>query len=120
MDLRIGQIDGTAPIRSSNNVSSKNQADFTEALLKGFGIKLSKHAEERLRTREIALDQEKIAKIAQGIQELDKKGVKEGVVILKDLAVVVGVNSKTIVTFKTPPFNKGGVFNQIDGAAIME
>jgi len=54
------------------------------------------------------LDEERIQKIAQGIEELSKKGIREGVIILKDLAVVVGVPSRTIVTFKTPPFTKGG------------
>ncbi|WP_018962664.1 hypothetical protein [Coprothermobacter platensis] len=120
MDLRIGPTGNVNKVGIANNAAAKSSAEFTEALLESYGITVSKHAQERLKAREVSLDREKVDKIANGIDELSKKGVKEGVVILKDLAVVVGVDSKTIVTFKTPPFTKGGVFSQIDGAVILE
>jgi len=120
MDLRIGPTSGINQVNNVGKASPKSSVEFTEALLSGYGIKLSNHAKNRLVTREVVLDENKIQKISRGIEELGKKGIREGVIILKDLAVVVGVPNQTIVTFKTPPFTKGGVFSQIDGAVILE
>ena len=120
MDLRIGPTSSANQVSNLKKTPGKSSVDFTEALLNGYGIRLSHHANSRLISREVSLDEEKIQKIAQGIEQLSKKGIREGVIILKDLAVVVGVPNRTIVTFKTPPFTKGGVFSQIDGAVILE
>ncbi|NPV88253.1 flagellar hook associated protein [Coprothermobacteraceae bacterium] len=120
MDIRIGSTNGISQTQANRVGQSIDGAAFAEAMLESLGVKLSAHAKARIQDRSISLSQERVAQILEGMEALSKKGVREGVLVFRDMAVVVGVPTKTVVTFKTPPFSKDGVFNQIDGVVIME
>jgi len=106
---------------SSQNVQKKKVtlSPFLLELASSMGIKFSKHSIDRIRFRKIEITPEHLTRLADGIEKLKKKGVKEGVVVMDDLIAVVGVKEGTVITLKTPPFKRDGVFSQIDGVVFV-
>ncbi len=107
-----------------NNVQNKiaqkdSLSPFLLSLAETMGIKFSKHALDRIRFRKIDIRENHLLKLSEGIEKLRKRGVKEGVVVMDDIIAVVGVKEGTVITVKTPPFKKDGVFSQIDGVVFV-
>ena len=92
---------------------------FLMELATALGIKFSKHALDRIRFRKIDITKDHLVRLASGIDKLRKKGVKEGIVVMDEIIAVVGVKESTVITLKTPPFNKDAVFSQIDGVVFV-
>lgn len=87
-----------------------------QAIDKGTGVKFSKHAEMRMQARNIDLTQIQKDKINNAVSMAQQKGVKDSLVILDDMAFVVNVNSKTVITAVNNNELKENVFTKIDGA----
>lgn len=110
----------------SNNVKSRINpntgvgfGDFLQqAIDKDSGVKFSKHAEMRMQARNIDLTQTQKEKINNAVSMAQKKGVKDSLVILDDMAFVVNVSSKTVITAVNNNELKDNVFTNIDGAII--
>lgn len=82
------------------------------------GVKFSKHAELRLQSRNINLTQVQKDKIDQAVKKAEAKGVKDSLVIMDNLAFVVNVKSKTVITAVNSSELKDNVFTNIDGAVF--
>jgi len=71
-------------------------------------------------SRNIVLTQHHISKLNQAVQTLEQKGSKEGLVVMDNLAMIVNVKNKTVVTaVEKSPQEMGKVFTNIDSAFIM-
>ena len=115
-------ISGTDRVSNSAQEKTRQKSylsPFMLQLAETMGIKFSKHALDRIRFRKIDFGEEHLLKLSEGIEKLRKKGVKEGVVVMDDIIAVVGVKEGTVITVKTPPFKKDGVFSQIDGVVFV-
>lgn len=120
----IGRIPGQIPT-NTNNSPQKNEVgkvDFksvlNNAVEKGNEVKFSKHAEMRLQTRNINLSQQQKEKLEQAVNKADAKGVRDSLVVLDNLAFVVNVKSRTVVTAVQSSEMKENVFTNIDGAVF--
>lgn len=82
------------------------------------GLKFSKHAELRLQSRNINLTQVQKDKINAAVTKAGEKGVKDSLVIMDNLAFVVNVRSKTVITAVNSSELKDNVFTNIDGAVF--
>jgi flagellar operon protein len=87
-----------------------------QAIDKSNGVKFSKHAEMRMQARNIDLTQVQKEKINNAVSKAQQKGVKDSLVILDDMAFVVNVNSKTVITAVNNNELKENIFTNIDGA----
>ncbi|QNU68392.1 flagellar biosynthesis protein [Ruminiclostridium herbifermentans] len=113
----------TGKVRT-NNVRSANNAPagvgfenfLQQAIDKNTEVKFSKHAELRMQARNIDLTQTQKDKINNAVSMAQKKGVKDSLVILDDMAFVVNINSKTVITAVNNNELKDNVFTNIDGA----
>ena len=83
------------------------------------GVKFSKHAEERLKSRNITLDAAKMEKINDAVSRAEQKGVKDSLILMDNLALVVSVKNKTVITAVNNEELKNNVFTNIDGAVIV-
>lgn len=83
------------------------------------GLKFSKHATARLDQRNINLSADQSARLEKGVSEAENKGVNESLVLVDDLAFIVNVPNRTVVTAMDQTDNKSNVFTNIDGAVIM-
>lgn len=82
-------------------------------------VSFSKHASERLNSRNIHLTETQMQRLNQGIEQARDKNINESLVMLDNLAFIVNVKNNTVIT----ALDKGGeanhVFTNIDGAVII-
>jgi flagellar operon protein len=83
------------------------------------GLKFSKHAEQRLQARNISLTQTQKTKMNEAVSKAESKGVKDSLVLMDNLAFVVNVKSRTVITAVSSNELKENVFTNIDGAVIV-
>ena len=83
------------------------------------GVKISKHAEERLLKRNIMLNANDLKEIGKVLDKAAAKGIKEALILMGDTAFVANVKNRTIITAATGEDLKNNIFTNIDGAIIM-
>ena len=91
---------------------------FAKKLFDNREVKFSKHAESRLQTRNIELTDEQKSKLNDAINKAGEKNVKDSLVMVDDIAFVVNVREKNVVTVLNKDEMKNNVFTNIDGAVI--
>lgn len=100
----------------------KNRIPFTQILAQELnGIQFSQHALERLQARNIHLGQAELAKINTAVDKAAQKGAKESLLLMdnNNLALVVSVKNKTVITAMDSASMKNNVFTNIDSAIIL-
>ncbi len=102
---------------------SSTQIDFAEALTKKTeeqAIRFSNHAQKRLQSRAIQLGDDGLARLAQAVEKADKRGGKESLVLMDDLAFIVNVKERLVVTAIDSNERGEGVFTQIDSVVLAD
>lgn len=79
-------------------------------------LKFSKHANERLATRNINLSAEQMERLENGTTKAREKGIRESLVMVDDLAFIVNVKNNTVITAVGD--STDSIFTNIDGAVI--
>jgi len=82
-------------------------------------VKFSKHASQRLESRNISLSDEQSARLENGVKQASDKGINESLVLVDSLAFIVNVPNRTVVTAMEQTETNSNVFTNIDGAVIM-
>lgn len=82
-------------------------------------VKFSKHADNRLKQRDIVLTEEQLSRLNAGADKAGAKGIKESLVLLDDMAFIVNTQNKTVVTAMDQNMNEENIFTNIDGAVII-
>ena len=90
-----------------------------ESISQGSEIRFSKHATNRLASRQIELDNQMVARLEDGMQRASEKGIKDSLVIMDQLAFIVNIPSNTVVTAMDQTESKENIFTNIDGAVIV-
>jgi flagellar operon protein len=112
------------PVPSRSNTSEAERAGVFDDILREKlsntqELKFSKHAEARLKSRNISINPEQWQKIRDAVAKAEKKGVKESLILMDKLALVVSVKNKTVITAVSNEELKENVFTNIDGAVII-
>lgn len=81
-------------------------------------LKFSKHASGRLSERNIKLTESQKARLNSGLQAAGEKGINESLVMVDQLAFIVNVKNKTVITALDGNDTQQNVFTNIDGAVI--
>lgn len=82
-------------------------------------VKFSRHAELRLEQRGIRLAPEQMNKLMTAVDKAAAKGAKESLVLFPDVALIVNVKNRTVITAVDGGQMKDNVFTQIDSAVII-
>jgi flagellar operon protein len=80
-------------------------------------VHFSKHASLRLSDRNINLTGEQIQRVTDGIGKANEKGIRDSLVLVDDVALVVNVKSRTVITAISQ--EQENIFSNIDGAVIV-
>lgn len=113
---------------NSRTASDKNVKDthisFTQALdnaksLHSSEVTFSKHASERLKTRNISLTDNQLNRLNEGTRKAQNKGITESLVLLDDLAFIVNTKNNTVITAMNSNSQEENVYTNIDGAVVM-
>ena len=83
------------------------------------GLRFSKHAANRLADRSITLSDNQMERLTEGARKAGEKGIRESLVMVDQLAFIVNVPSKTVVTAMDQSQSNDSIFTNIDGAVIM-
>ncbi|CCO09171.1 TIGR02530 family flagellar biosynthesis protein [Desulforamulus hydrothermalis] len=106
------------------NRLKENNLSFQELLHQEFRrqqeVKLSAHAAQRLREREIVLTEQDFSKINQAVQRAAAKGARDSLVLYGDLALIASVANRTIITAVDSKNMAEHVFTNIDSAVIVK
>ncbi|ETT53669.1 TIGR02530 family flagellar biosynthesis protein [Paenibacillus sp. FSL P4-0338] len=98
--------------------SSSPEASFESVLQKNI-LKFSNHAAKRLEQRGIELGSRQLDQISTAVDKAAAKGSKESLILMKDMALIVSVKNRTVVTAMDGNSMKDNVFTQIDSAVII-
>lgn len=83
------------------------------------GLKFSQHAQQRLKVRNIQLTPQELQQLNVALDKAAQKGAKESLFVMKNLALVVNVPNKTVITAVDGASMKENVFTNIDSAVIV-
>ncbi|MBI5473465.1 MAG: flagellar protein [Ignavibacteriae bacterium] len=114
--LPVGGVDG---LKQKPPIQLPGEKSFDAILQKELDVvKFSKHAQERLQERHISLNQTDMSDLQNAIARAEKKGSQDSLVLLRDMAFIVSVKNKTVVTAMQGETMKENVFTNIDSAVI--
>jgi len=118
----VNRVTDNQAIQKNSSKSVQNPGGFSQILQQEINgnteIKFSKHAESRLQARNIQLTQAQKDKMSQAVNKADEKGVKDSLVLMDNIAFVVNVKNRTVVTAVNSNELKDNVFTNIDGAVF--
>lgn len=100
----------------ANNPANSNFADAFRSVSEG--VRLSTHAQKRIDRRDLGLDASKLNRLDSAITRAAEKGARNSVVVLDDLAVLVDVKDRTVVTAMKQDAGRERVFTNIDSVVF--
>ena len=83
-------------------------------------LKFSAHAQQRLESRNIRLTSDDVAKMNAMADKAAAKGAKQSLFMMRDVAMVVSIQNRTVITAVDQSSMKENVFTNIDSAAILD
>lgn len=97
----------------------KYKQDAFQQIIEPASVSFSKHASERLNSRNIHLTDTQMQRLNQGIEQARDKNINESLVMLDNLAFIVNVKNNTVITALNQGEETNHVFTNIDGAVII-
>ncbi|MCL2707487.1 MAG: hypothetical protein FWF03_00055 [Defluviitaleaceae bacterium] len=108
-------------VAESQAAKQAAQANANAAAVPSFGqvlnVQFTKHANTRLNDRKINLSEVQLERVKDGINRANEKGIRDSLVLVDDVALVVNVRSRTVITALKQGIDH--VFSNIDGAVIV-
>jgi flagellar operon protein len=83
-------------------------------------LKYSKHAQQRLESRNMELNDADRSKIEHAVNRAEQKGSNDSLVFLRDMAFIVNIKNRTVVTAIDRENLRENVFTNIDSAVVAE
>lgn len=128
MDYSTFRPIGTSliPTGSNGKLQEKQAAKlpFAEHLQSALQAKkqliISKHAEERLKQRNIHINSDNWAKIEEKVSEAKKMGVNDSLVLLPNAALIVSAKNRTVITVLGREEAASKIFTNINGTIVLE
>ncbi|MDR3012476.1 MAG: flagellar protein [Chitinispirillales bacterium] len=81
-------------------------------------LKFSAHASSRLQSRGIDVTPEIMGKLEKAVGEASNKGSRDSLIFVKDLAFIVNIPNKTVITAMDGESIKDNVFTNIDSTVV--
>lgn len=82
-------------------------------------VSFSRHAVERLESRQLDLSEQDLAKLDDTVEKMAHKGARESLIYLNDIALVVSVANRKVITAMDGSSARENIFTNIDSAAII-
>lgn len=122
--LSIEQVQAqyTQPTRLNQASHTQEGLSFQDILTtktQDVQMKFSKHAINRLESRNIEMTDAQIERLKEGTAQANEKGIKDSLVIVDQMAFIVNVPSNTVVTAMNQSETNENIFTNIDGAVII-
>ncbi|MCF7810691.1 hypothetical protein K9N50_06850 [bacterium] len=105
------------------NSDNSKQTAFAEHLRKeceaiGCRTRFSGHAQIRVDCRGISLQPDQLTRLDKAVDSANEKNADKALVMVDDMALIVGVKKRTVITVVDAQDMKENVFTKIDAAVI--
>jgi flagellar operon protein len=107
---------GLKQVSDSSSISFSQILENEQSVQTG-SLKFSKHANERLASRNIDLSDQQLERLETGAKKAQEKGIQESLVMVDNIAFIVNIKNNTVVTAVNDSEDK--IFTNIDGAVIV-
>jgi len=104
----------TAPPSDEGSFASA----LTQAAERHESLRLSAHAAKRLDSAQVRLTDSHLERIGDAVAKATEKGSNQSLIMLDNLALVVSVKNRTVITAMDETRMKEGVFTNIDSVVI--
>ena len=105
-------------VRKMGNLPSKSSfADIFSA--EKNKVSFSQHAAARLKERNLSFSSQELTKLDDTVEKMARKGARESLIYMGDVALVVSVTNKKVITAMDGMSAKDNIFTNIDSAAII-
>lgn len=121
--VQLGRVNGVGAqpaAQQAGAVAPAQGSSFLETLESVQRVHFSNHAQSRLQSREISLNDENVNRLSEAIDKAEKRGGKSSLVVVDDLAFIVNVQNRTVITALDKNQRGEGVFTQIDSVVFAD
>jgi flagellar operon protein len=119
MSINVSGVGQAGISNSGAKIAGQRKAKFTQALQKKqAAINISKHAKQRLTSRELSLGQDDMNQLSAAMDELETKGSKESLLVYKNMGIIANVQNRTIIT--AMDMNELGTVTNIDSTKFIK
>jgi flagellar operon protein len=121
----IDQISGIGVAQSLEKTKAANSqinsdVSFSDLLKAANDVTFSNHAQKRLEKRDIQLGESEMERLNDAVSKAESKGAKESLILMDQLAFIVNVQDRKVVTTVNMNQRSDGVFTQIDSVVIAQ
>lgn len=102
---------------SQSQVAGASFADILNNVSKK--VTFSNHALQRLESRQLDISEADLQRLDETVDKMAQKGAKESLIYMNDMALVVSVKNRTVITAMDGKSAKENIFTNIDSAAIL-
>lgn len=123
MDHRIHQMQPQAlnfPGTKRPTEKVQQQASFKDILASEQHVKISKHAKERMDSRNIQINDKQWQAINERMLEAKGKGVTDSLVVTSSAALLVSTKNNTVVTAMNRDEATSRIFTNINGTILID
>ena len=129
IDPRIGRPEQVRKHSGSTAATPSQESSFREILKgelrQGQDIRFSAHAQARLSERGISISQDTVNKLTDAVDRAAAKGARDALIWMPgasrtdDLALVVSITNRTVVTAMDGERVRDSIFTNIDSALVV-
>ncbi|MFW5984675.1 MAG: TIGR02530 family flagellar biosynthesis protein [Halanaerobiaceae bacterium] len=109
--------------RQRKTSSDSKQVSFEKVLKdklnKQKELKFSHHAEKRMLSRGIEVSEKNLQQLTQAVDKAEEKGSKDSLIMVDEVAYLVSIENRTVVTAVDDESMRENVFTNIDSAVVM-
>ena len=112
---------GQPPLRSPQQRPARRFQQVLQQAVEGQApVRFSKHAQHRLATRGVHLTAEALNKLQGAVDRAAAKGARDSLVLMDDLALVVSIRNRTVITAVDAASRRDNVFTNVDSVVFTE
>lgn len=82
-------------------------------------VRFSNHALKRMEERDVRLSDEELKLLNDAVVRAEQKNTRDVLILLRDVAFIVNVKNRTVITVVDSENMREHVFTNIDGAVII-
>lgn len=116
---RIQQLQPHFPLQAPKQAKEKLKTNFGDVLEKLQKPTVSKHASQRLKERNIQINEQQWQNISEKMTEAKQKGVTDSLVVMDHAALLVSTKNHTVVTAMDRAEATSRVFTNINGTIVI-
>lgn len=113
-----------APRPTESPRRGAQRADFARVLSTELdaarGVKFSAHARARIESRSLSLTAADERRLQAAVDLASAKGARQSLVMLDEVALIVDIRSRTVITAMDNDGARGTVFTNIDSAIVAQ